>query len=98
MVQLITLSKDDLSELIKSSVKEVLSKIKDERPPTQEIRNEYLTRKQTAEKLHISLTTLDTYTRNGFLDAVKLGHRVLYRSEDIENSIERVNSIKHKTK
>lgn len=97
MVQLITLSKEDLSNLIKSSINEVLEENQLSQPQPAE-HPEYLTRKQTAEKLHISITTLDTYTKNGLLNAVKIGHRVLYRYEDIENSIAKINSIKHKAK
>ncbi len=98
MVQLITLSTDDLENIIKKSVSEVLQE--SGRPQRQTAEQpEYYTRKQTADKLHISLTTLDTYTRLGILNAVKVGHRVLYRSVDINESLtEKISQIKNKMK
>jgi len=93
-----THNSDDLANIIKNSVSEVLQETNRLQP--QMTKNpEYLTRKATAEKLHISLTTLDTYTRLGILNAVKVGHRVLYNSADLDESLsEKINNIKHKMK
>ena len=97
MVQLITLTTDDLANIIKNSVSEVLAQSGTAQPRTKQ--PEFYTRKQLAEKLHISLTTLDTYTRLGFLNAVKVGHRVLYKSDNISESLsEKISQIKNKMK
>lgn len=62
-------------------------------------KNEFLTRQQTAEKLHISLSTLDTYTKLGILNAKRMGKRVLYSADDITDSmIDKINSQKNKMK
>lgn len=98
VVQLINLSTDDLSNIIENSVCKALNQTGRSQPQMTK-KPEYLTRKATAEKLHISLTTLDTYTRLGILNAVKVGHRVLYNSADLTESLsEKINNIKHKMK
>ena len=48
---------------------------------------EYLTRKETASKLHISLVTLNRLTNNGILQSFKIGGRVLYKSVEINKAI-----------
>lgn len=50
-------------------------------------KSEFLTRKETAAKLRVSLPTLHSWTRNGLLTAYKIGGRVLYSIEDVCNSL-----------
>jgi|GEM_PF-609061 len=80
-------------------VEKMLSALKNEHQSQAIGTPEFYSRIQTAEKLHISLTTLDTYTRLGILNAVKVGNRVLYKSADLNESLsEKINNIKHKMK
>ncbi len=96
MVQLITLSVEDLQSLIKNSVAEVLNEKQPQQ--TSENKSSYLTRKQVAETLHLSLTTLDTYTKEGLLTSYKIGHRVLYKKSEINSSLlEKISSVKYKS-
>jgi hypothetical protein len=44
----------------------------------------YLTRRETAEKLRISLPTLNDYTKKGFITSYNFGVRVLYKNDEIE--------------
>lgn len=46
-----------------------------------------LTRKQVADYLHISLTTLDKYTRLEIIKGHKMGKRVLYKKSEINSSL-----------
>lgn len=96
MVQLITLSVDDLEAIIKRSVLEVLGS----QTPNNQLEDDKLfTRKETAQKLHISLGTLDTYTKLELIKAEKIGHRVLYKKSEINEALrEKINSIKFKSK
>ena len=48
---------------------------------------EFLTRKETAQKLRISLPTLHSWTCQGLLKCYKLGGRVLYSSKDVYSSL-----------
>lgn len=47
-----------------------------------------MTRKQAAEHLVVSIRTLDGFTSTGQIPRVKLGARVLYREQDIDEFIE----------
>jgi len=49
---------------------------------------EFITRKEAAEKLHISLNTLDTYAKDGKVKAYRLGNRVLYKSNEITSALQ----------
>jgi excisionase family DNA binding protein len=50
--------------------------------------NEFLTRKQAAQFLSISLPTLHSYTRNGLIPAKRIGTRVLYSETDLQNALQ----------
>lgn len=46
-----------------------------------------LTRKETAQKLGISLITLNRRTNDGTLTSYNIGGRVLYREDELENAL-----------
>ncbi|MFC2119195.1 helix-turn-helix domain-containing protein [Bacteroidota bacterium] len=56
----------------------------------------YKTRKEVSELLKISLPTLNEYTKKGKLKGYRIGGRVLYRTDDIENSIKEIETLKYK--
>lgn len=97
MVQIVTTTTEELKSMIAETVKTEMSKfagMQNVQP-----KNEFLTRQQTAEKLHISLSTLDIYTKLGILNAKRMGKRVLYSADDITDSmIDKINSQKNKMK
>ncbi len=65
----------------------------------QESKPEYYTRKQLAETLHLSLGTLDQYVKCGLIKSYKIGHRVLFKTEEVNDSLfQSVLTQKHKTK
>lgn len=45
---------------------------------------QYLTRKEAAKFLKISVPTLHSYTKTGRLNGYRIGRRVLYKMEDLE--------------
>lgn len=49
----------------------------------------YLTRAEVASMLKISLPTLSDYTKYGWLTSYKIANRVLYRSDEVEASLQR---------
>lgn len=61
-------------------------------PPKQE---EYLTRKQTALRLGIALSTLHEYTQAGYIPAFRIGSRVRYKITDVEQSLTQIRAIKN---
>lgn len=71
-----------IAELLAPSLKEV----KDRQPEPQKGK-EYLTRKETADILNVSLPTLNEYTKRSILIGYRFGARVLYKQSDIEAAL-----------
>lgn len=90
---IIMLNPEELKAIIIDAIKPLISSQKN-------IENEdsFITRKETADLLHISLTTLDTYTKQGLLVRYKVGHRVLYKKSEITASLGVIKSVKFKSK
>ena len=47
----------------------------------------YYTRKETAKELNISLPTLTKYVKNDLIKCKRIGSRILFTREDIDNAI-----------
>jgi excisionase family DNA binding protein len=56
----------------------------------------FLTRRETATRLRITLPTLNTYTKQGVLTGVRFGYRVLYREEDVNAALKEIPTRKYK--
>lgn len=56
----------------------------------------YLTRRETATRLRITLPTLNAYTKKGLLKGVRFGYRVLYREEDVLTAIKDIPNQKYR--
>ena len=61
-----------------------------------ENQTKFLSRKEVAEQLKISLVTLNEYSKLGWLKSYKIGKRVLYKKDEVEQSLHTVLSNKHK--
>ncbi len=91
MLQTITTTLDEFEfkELLTATITEVL------RPVLHQIQNptppekEYSTRHETAKRLNISLGTLHTQTKKGKIQSHKIGRRILYTLESIQNAIQK---------
>lgn len=85
---------DDLKDVIREAITSELQKSKPEIPTNSTIK--YLTRKETAKLLCVSLTTLYNLTKTGAINAHRIGKRVLYSQDEIENSLIQIQSLKYK--
>ena len=56
----------------------------------------YLGRVEVSKLLKISLPTLNEWSKLGWLQSYKIGNRVLYKQDEVESSLHKVSSIKHK--
>lgn len=54
-----------------------------------------LTRKETADKLKVSLVTLNDWTKRGLIQSYIIGGRVLYKDSEIEKSLHQVKTVKY---
>jgi excisionase family DNA binding protein len=55
--------------------------------PEPEKKSKLLSRNQVAEYLHISLPTLNEWTKLGWLKSYKIGNRVLYKSDEVDKGL-----------
>jgi excisionase family DNA binding protein len=51
---------------------------------------EYLTRKEVAQRLGISLPTLGEWTKTGKIQGARIGSRVRYRESDVEAALQNI--------
>jgi excisionase family DNA binding protein len=56
----------------------------------------YLSRKEVAKLLKITLPTLHDWTKLQYLKAYRMGTRVLYKESEVIDTLENVPSFKHK--
>jgi excisionase family DNA binding protein len=77
-------------------IEQIIDKRLNSLAPQKEDQSEYITRKEAAGVLKITLPTLHDWTKQGWLQSYKIGNRVLYKKEEVENSIRQVNFYKHK--
>lgn len=82
--------KSELQSIIAEAVKEQLSTFFAKKPDTK-----LKTRREVAKLLNVSLPTLHAWTKEGVINAVRIGQSVRYRPEDIEEALENIQSIKY---
>jgi excisionase family DNA binding protein len=56
----------------------------------------YLSRIEVCKLLKITLPTLSDWSKLGRVQSYKIGNRVLYKEEEIENALHQVSSLKFK--
>jgi excisionase family DNA binding protein len=94
-MQNLILSGVTLNDLL-SRIEQLLdSKIGIQHQTTKE-QSGYLSRKEVAKLLKITLPTLHDWTKLNYLKAYKMGTRVLYKESEVIETLERVPSFKHK--
>lgn len=95
---LISLPLNQLESLIDNAIDKAIREYSTQLQKVED-KPEYYTRKQTASKLHLSLGTLDQYVKSGLITSYKIGHRVLFKSNEINESLfQSIKNQKFKTK
>jgi excisionase family DNA binding protein len=82
------LTVEQLGQMIGDKVKEVFDlkeQTKKQSPSPKEAK--YITRKETAKLLHISLPTLNEWTKDGTLTSYRIGTRVLYKPDEVAETV-----------
>ena len=90
-IQIENLSKEEFKELLQEAVKVEIEKNQPEDPSGQE----YLSRKQTAKMLGISLPTLHQWTMEGRIKAYRIGRLVRYKRADVHSALNSVQCTKY---
>jgi len=85
-------SKDELKGIIAETLKEELKMFfkKDTTPD-----NRMLTRKEVSKMLGVSLPTLNSWTKEGIVPAVRINSSVRYRMAEVESAMKDIKSIKY---
>jgi excisionase family DNA binding protein len=84
----------EFKEVLKSTIIQALN----EREVPPEPTPIFHTKKEAAKYLRISLPTLDSYIRMGFLEASRIGDRVLISQEAINKALKAMPTWKYKQK
>lgn len=84
------LTEEEFQEHITIALQKALEKLT---PENHEVA--YITRKEAAALLHVSLPTLNKYTKTGKLKSFKINGRVLCRREDIDAALTSVEPLKY---
>lgn len=91
-LQIQNFSVDELKTIIEETVeKHIQSLIPKPKPELL-----YLTRKETANKLGVSLVTLHKWTKDGVLKGHHINTRVRYRNDEVERAFRVIESTKNR--
>lgn len=88
------ISLDEFKELLietvesRFKVQEVQSKVQSDQ--------KYLSRAEVAKLLKISLPTLNEWTKIGHLQSYRIGNRVLYKADEVDESLSKVRTLKYR--
>lgn len=84
---------NELELLIENSLRKVLSVQETKRVPQQD---KLITRKEAAAMLCVTLPTLQSYTMSGKLQGYRMGRRVLYKREEVNQAITAISTSKRR--
>lgn len=92
-VSIVQIELDQLREIIKSAVREEYNQLHQQINSEEE---KFLSRKQAAQKLGISLPTLWKITKSGAIPALRLGGRIVFRQSELMACMKPIQTMKHK--
>lgn len=56
----------------------------------------YLTRKEVADKLQLSLISVDKYAKQGILKSYRIGGAIRFKSSEVDKALEEVRNAKYR--
>ena len=80
-----------VNEVAAAVVELLLPHIKNFKPSEELQEEKNFTRKETAEKLNVSLPTLTAYAKRGLITGHRFGVRVMYKQSDIAAALTKMN-------
>jgi len=81
-IQLLNITTNDLTNLIKEGIKSELLDFKNSINP-ESLESPHLTRRQAAAFFDVSLNCINDWTRKGILKSYKVGQRTFYRRSEL---------------
>jgi len=92
-VQLISISPTELANLINEGLKTHIEKLSSNLIKPHQEEKEFLTRKETAKFLQISLVCLHDWVKKGIIIPYKLGNRTYFKHSQIVESLLNSNKV-----
>ena len=98
MQEFIITTPEQLKQVISESVRFEIARLYPPTPlvPTKEPQDEYLTRKQAASLLGVSLPTLNEWSKSGTITGYRIATRVRYKRAEIERSLLQMKTSKNR--
>lgn len=91
-IKIITIEVSEIEKIVFDSIRKAFKFL----PINQEKEShEMLSRIDTAKKLNVSLPTLNSWTKEGIIAGYRIGHRVYYKLEDINNALVKIKTLKY---
>jgi hypothetical protein len=84
-IQFVATTPEELQEKIAVCVKTQLKDFLEIYKPKQP--NDYLTRQQVAELLHLDISSVHNWSKKGYLKPLSIGGRIYFLRSDVENSL-----------
>lgn len=94
-MKLIITTPEMLEDIIKSSMDKVMKDFYLKRESEKQKKKNY-TLKESATELNVSILTIRNYIQKGYLQAFKIGNRVLISNESLEKALKEVKSLRYK--
>ena len=94
ITQLHEISPEDLRREIRNDIREELQELTKNFTPKEP--TEWITRQEAADLIGVSLVTIHNWTKEGVINAHKIGTRIRFKRADIENIL--LNSNKRASK
>jgi len=87
-----TITAQEFRALIGTEIREALKELPNQSQAETET---LLTRSEAAQKLKVSLVTLNDWTKRGLIQSYTIGGRVLYKAGELENSLHKNKTVKY---
>ena len=81
---------DNIGQLVEKKLEKALSH------HAKPNKTKYITRKEVAKLLNVTLATLHDWTKLGWIECYKIGRRVLYKESEVIASLDRLALNKHR--
>ena len=94
-VMITNVTPDELTEKIRTILREELGRANTLSPDDS---SRYLTRRQVADKLDLSLPTVDKYSVLGILKGYRIGTRVLFREREVDDAVTQMLVVNRKSR
>ncbi|MDE3235914.1 MAG: excisionase family DNA-binding protein [Bacteroidota bacterium] len=86
----------NLNELLEKIGQLIENKLQKHPTATQKSNSKFITRKEVARLINVTLPTLNEWTKLGWLQSYKIGSRVLYKEAEVISAIDKLATFKYK--